>query len=96
MAGTCRHLCERFYPQKTYMHQNWVEQGFRKCMPCKFHVITQDIRCRCCVQKFRTKVRSGNHSQKYYRENTKPKLEQERDIIIRWKQNRYTDNINKD
>ena len=88
MVQHCRNLCAKFYPRKTYQHQNWVENGFRKCMTCKFHVVTEDVRCKCCVTIFRTKVRSKNHSQKYYREVIKPQIDKDKDVIIKWKQNR--------
>lgn len=63
-------------------------------MSCRFHVKTKDIRCKCCVKKFRTTVRTKNHGQKYYREVIKPQMIKDRDVVIIRKRRQYNDNNN--
>lgn len=93
MVRSCNGRCFSHYPDRTYVGQFWVEKGYKKCMTCVFHTKTNDIKCKCCNGKFRTTVRQKNHNKKYYIENIQPHNEEARSIIIKWRQNRISDDI---
>lgn len=49
--------------------------------------------CPECPQKYKLRRHAHNkNSTKYYLAVMKPKLEKDREVIIKWKQNRTTDN----
>ena len=48
--------------------------------------------CPVCPQKYKLRAKPHNkNSTKYYHEVIKPQLTKDRDIVIKWKQNRYSE-----
>lgn len=92
--STCKNKCYKFYPNRiTNTVHNWVQKGLIKCMTCNIYVNKEaenTTYCMCCGYRFRRSVRN-KHSKEYYRTVQKPQIQKERDIIIHWKQKRYTD-----
>lgn len=52
--------------------------------------------CPVCVQKYKLRAKPHNkNSSKYYLDVIKPQLTKDRDVIVKWKQNKYSNSGDK-
>lgn len=73
MIRECKGLCCKLYPdaRRSKPHY-WDYLGYKLCNICCFLVKVnecEDIKCQCCITKFRTKVRNPQQRQTAYKDS---------------------------